>query len=127
MEKINNLSRGKACLGEKVKDSEGNIGTITNYELTNQKKARLEVTYEDGTSHWREKYAVERGQFRKPYFDDIEDLLNTGEWRYIPGYEGRYIINKNYRIIIKIIFIHLSNYFRIHIFHLFCNFISYSK
>ena len=95
MEKINNLSRGKACLGERVKDSEGNVGTITNYELNNHKKARLEITYEDGTSHWREKYAVERGQFRKPYFDDIEDLLNTGEWRYIPGYEDRYIINKN--------------------------------
>lgn len=95
MEKINNLSRGKACLGERVKDSEGNVGTITDYELSNHKKARLEITYEDGTSHWREKYAVERGQFRKPYFDDIDDLLNTGEWRYIPGYEGRYIINKN--------------------------------
>lgn len=95
MEKINNLSRGKACLGEKVKDSENNVGTITNYELANHKKARLEITYEDGTSHWREKYYVERGQFRKPYFDDIEDLLNSGQWQYIPGYEGRYIINKN--------------------------------
>ena len=95
MKKINNLSRGKACLGEKVRDSEGNIGTITNYELRNGKKGFLEIAYEDGTSHWREKYAVERGQFRKPYFDNIEDLLNGGEWRYIPGYEGKYIINKN--------------------------------
>jgi hypothetical protein len=95
MEKINNLSRGKACLGEKVSDSEGNIGTITNYELRNGKKGFVEITYEDGTSHWREKYAVERGIFKKPYFDDIEELLNTGEWKYIPGYEGRYIINKN--------------------------------
>ena len=95
MEKINNLSRGKACLGEKVRDSEGNIGTIINYELRNGKKGFLEIVYDDGTSHWREKYAVERGQFRKPYFDDIEELLNTGEWRYIPGYEGRYIINKD--------------------------------
>lgn len=95
MEKINNLSRGKACLGEKISDSEGNIGTITNYELRNGKKGFVEITYEDGTSHWREKYAVERGIFKKPYFDDIEELLNTGEWKYIPGYEGRYIINKN--------------------------------
>ena len=95
MEKINNLSRGKACLGEKVSDSEGNIGTITNYELRNGKKGFVEITYEDGTCHWREKYAVERGIFKKPYFDDIEELLNTGEWKYIPGYEGRYIINKN--------------------------------
>ena len=95
MEKINNLSRGKACLGEKVSDSEGNIGIITNYELRNGKKGFLEITYEDGTSHWREKYAVERGTFRKPYFDDIEELLNTGEWKYISGYEGKYIINKS--------------------------------
>lgn len=95
MEKINNLSRGKACLGEKVSDSEGNVGTITNYELRNGKKGFVEITYEDGTSHWREKYAVERGIFKKPYFDNIEELLNTGEWKYIPGYEGRYIINKN--------------------------------
>lgn len=95
MEKINNLSRGKACLGEKVSDSDGNIGIITNYELRNGKKGFVEITYEDGTSHWREKYAVERGIFKKPYFDDIEELLNTSEWRYIPGYEGRYIINKN--------------------------------
>ena len=94
MEKINNLSRGKTCLGEKVSDSEGNIGTITNYELRNGKKGFLEITYEDGMSHWREKYAVERGSFRKPYFDDIDNLLNTNEWKYIPGYEGRYIINK---------------------------------
>ena len=68
MEKINNLSRGKACLGEKVRDSEGNIGTIINYELRNGKKGFVEITYEDGTSHWREKYAVERGIFKKPYF-----------------------------------------------------------
>lgn len=95
MEKINNLSRGKACLGEKISDSEGNVGTITNYELRNGKKGFVEITYEDGTSHWREKYAVERGIFKKPYFDDIEELLNMGEWKYIPGYEGRYIINKN--------------------------------
>ena len=95
MEKINNLPRGKACLGEKVSDSEGNLGTITNYELRNGKKGFVEITYEDGTSHWREKYAVERGTFRKPYFDDIDNLLNTNEWKYIPGYEGRYIINKN--------------------------------
>ena len=95
MEKINNLSRGKACLGEKVTDSEGNVGTITNYELRNGKKGVVEITYEDGTSHWREKYAVERGTFRKPYFDDIEELLNTGEWKYISGYEGKYIISKS--------------------------------
>lgn len=95
MKKINVLSRGKACLGEKVSDSEGNIGIITNYELRNGKKGFLEITYKDGTSHWREKYAIEHGIFKKPYFDDIEELLNTSEWKYIPEYEGRYIINKN--------------------------------
>jgi hypothetical protein len=95
MSKINNLSRGKACLGEKVKDSEGNIGTITNYELRNGRKGFVEITYEDDTSHWRDKYAVERRAFKKPYVDDIDNLLNTNEWKYIPGYEGRYIINKS--------------------------------
>jgi hypothetical protein len=95
MKKINNLSRGKACLGEKIRDSEGNVGIITDYEMRNGKKASVEITYEDNTSHWREKYAVECGAFRKPYFDDIDDLLNTNEWKYIPGYEGRYIINKS--------------------------------
>lgn len=95
MEKVNILSKGKKCLGEKVKDNSGNLGVITDYFLVDGKKAKVQITYQDGTSQIREKYAVERGSFQKPFLDETEKLLKTDEWDYIPGFNNHYIINKN--------------------------------
>lgn len=95
MEKVNILSKGKKCLGEEVKDNSGNLGIITDYFLTDGKKAKVQITYQDGTSQIREKYAVERGSFQKPFLDKTEELLKTGEWSYIPDFNNHYIINKN--------------------------------
>ena len=81
--------------GEKVKDNSGNLGVITDYFLVDGKKAKVQITYQDGTSQIREKYAVERGSFQKPFLDETEKLLKTGEWDYIPDFNSHYIINKN--------------------------------
>lgn len=95
MEKVNILSKGKKCLGEEVKDNSGNLGIITDYFLVDGKKAKVQITYQDGTSQIREKHAVEKGSFQKPFLDKTEELLKTGEWSYIPGFNNHYIINKN--------------------------------
>lgn len=91
---INNLNKGKACIGQEVFDSEGNRGIIIDFFVENKKKSKVTIQYDDGTSHTREKYSVQKGTFRKPYLDNIEDDLSSGEWRYIPGFNNHYIISK---------------------------------
>ena len=91
---INQLNKGKACIGQIVYDSENNKGTIIDFFIENSKKSKVTIQYEDGTQHTREKYAVQKGAFKKPYFDDIEFCLQS-DWRYISGFNNRYIISKN--------------------------------
>ena len=91
---INQLNKGKACIGQTVYDNENNKGTIIDFFVENSKKSKVVIRYEDGTQHIREKYAVQKGTFRKPYLDDIEFCLQSG-WQYISGFNNRYIISKN--------------------------------
>lgn len=91
---INQLNKGKACIGQIVYDSENNKGIIIDFFVENSKKSKVTIQYEDGTQHVREKYAVQKGTFKKPYFDDIEFCLQS-DWRYISGFNNRYIISKN--------------------------------
>ena len=91
---INQLNKGKACIGQIVYDSENNKGTIIDFFVENSKKSKVIIQYEDGTQHIREKYAVQKGTFKKPYFDDIEFCLQS-DWQYISGFNNRYIISKN--------------------------------
>ena len=91
---VNQLNKGKACVGQTVYDSENNKGIIIDFFVENSKKSKVVVQYEDGTQHVREKYAVQKGTFRKPCIDDIESCLQSG-WRYISGFNNRYIISKN--------------------------------
>lgn len=91
---INQLNKGKACIGQIVYDSENNKGTIIDFFVEDSKKSKVIIQYEDGTQHIREKYAVQKGAFKKPYFDDIESCLQSG-WRYISGFNNRYIISKS--------------------------------
>lgn len=95
MDKVNNLKVGKKCLGETVIDCNGEKGIITDYFLVNGKKSKIEITYEDGTKQIREKCAVERGTFQKPYVDESERLLQTDDWNYIPNFNNHYIISKS--------------------------------
>ena len=37
---------------------------------------------------------MQKGAFRKPYLDDIEKCLKSGNWDYIPNFNNRYIISK---------------------------------
>ena len=91
---INQLNKGRACIGQIVYDSENNKGTIIDFFVENSKKSKVTIQYEDGTQHVREKYAVQKGTFKKPYFDDIEFCLQS-DWRYISGFNNRYIISKS--------------------------------
>lgn len=91
---INQLNKGRACIGQIVYDSENNKGIIIDFFVENSKKSKVTIQYEDGTQHVREKYAVQKGTFKKPYFDDIEFCLQS-DWRYIPGFNNRYIISKS--------------------------------
>ena len=91
---VNQLNKGKACIGQTVYDSENNKGIIIDFFVENSKKSKVVIQYEDGTQHVREKYAVQKGTFKKPYIDDIESCLQSG-WRYISGFNNRYIISKN--------------------------------
>ena len=91
---INQLNKGRACIGQIVYDSENNKGIIIDFFVENSKKSKVIIQYEDGTQHIREKYAVQKGMFKKPYFDDIEFCLQS-DWQYISGFNNRYIISKN--------------------------------
>ena len=90
----NKLEKGKACIGQKVIDTDGNEGVITDFFVEGGKKSKVVISYSDGTIQTREKYAVQKGTFRKPYFDDIEQCLSSGQWKYISGFNNRYIISK---------------------------------
>lgn len=90
----NKLEKGKACIGQKVIDTDGNEGTIVDFFVEGGKKSKVVINYPDGTSQTREKYAVQKGTFRKPYLDDIETCLLSGNWKYIPNFNNRYIISK---------------------------------
>lgn len=90
----NELKKGKACIGQTVIDSEGNEGIITDFFIENGKRSKVVINYSDGTSQTREKYSVQKGAFRKPYLDDIDECLSSNDWKYIPGFNSRYIINK---------------------------------
>ena len=94
----NKLNKGKDCIGQIVYDSEGNKGIIINFFVENSKKSKVTIQYEDGTQHTREKYAVQKGIFKKPYLDDIAICLQTGQWKYIPNFNDRYIISKEGQI-----------------------------
>ena len=94
---LNELKQGKNCIGQEVFDSEGNKGIITDFFVEGGKKSKVVIQYEDGTSHIREKYAVQKGTFKKPYLDDIDECLNNG-WKYIEGFNQQYIINKEGQI-----------------------------
>lgn len=89
----NNLNKGKNCIGQTVIDSEGNQGIIIDFFIEGGKKSKVVIQYPDGTSHIREKYAVSKGTFKKPYIDDIDECLQSQNWRYIPGFNNRYIIS----------------------------------
>ena len=91
---INQLNKGRACIGQIVYDSENNKGIIIDFFVENSKKSKVTIQYEDGTQHIREKCAVQKGTFKKPYFDDIEFCLQS-DWRYISGFNNRYIINRS--------------------------------
>ena len=93
----NVLKKGKDCIGQQVCDSEGNKGLIIDFFVENGKKSKVVIQYEDGTSHTREKYAVQRGTFKKPYLDDIDKCLEQG-WKYIEGFNHQYIISKEGQI-----------------------------
>ena len=94
----NKLNKGKDCIGQTVYDSEGNKGIIIDFFIENSKKSKVVIQYEDGTRHIREKYAVQKGAFKKPYLDDIETCLQSGQWKYIPNFNNRYIISKEGQI-----------------------------
>ena len=94
----NKLEKGKKCIGQKVIDTDGNEGIIIDFFVENGKKSKVIIKYLDGTEHIREKHAVQKGSFRKPYLDDIEQCLKTTDWKYIPGFNQRYIISKTGQI-----------------------------
>ena len=91
--KKNELKKGAQCIGQEVFDTDGNKGIITNFYVVNGKKSKVTIEYEDGTVQDREKYAVEHGTFRKPYLDDIDQCIDSGNWKYIPGFNQKYIIS----------------------------------
>ena len=91
---LNQLNKGAACIGQIVFDSEGNQGTIIDFFVENGKKSKVVIKYSDGTSHAREKYYVQQGKFRKPYLDDIDEKISSGDWDYIPNFNNHYIISK---------------------------------
>ena len=82
---LNELKQGKNCIGQEVFDSEGNKGIIADFFVEGSKKSKVVIQYEDGTSHIREKYAVQKGTFKKPYLDDIDKCL-ANDWKYIEGF-----------------------------------------
>ena len=90
----NQLNKGNECIGQVVYDSENNKGVIIDFFVENGKKSKVVIKYEDGMEQVREKYAVQKGKFKKPYLDDIDECLATKEWLYIPNFNNRYIINK---------------------------------
>lgn len=90
----NELKKGKDCIGQSVVDCDNNTGVIIDFFVENGKKSKVVIQYPDGTEQTREKYAVQKGAFRKPYLDDIDNNILTDEWRYIPGFNNRYIINR---------------------------------
>lgn len=90
----NQLEKGKKCIGQDVYDCQGNHGIIIDFFVENGNKSKVTIQYDDGTSNTREKYAVQHGKFQKPYKDDIEECLLSGEWAYIPTFNNRYIISK---------------------------------
>ena len=94
----NKLNKGKNCIGQIVYDSEDNKGIIIDFFIENSKKSKVVIQYEDGTQHIREKYAVQKGIFKKPYLDDIATRLQTEQWKYIPNFNNRYIISKEGQI-----------------------------
>lgn len=89
----NNLKKGKNCIGQKVIDTDGNEGIITDF-YTEGKNSKVCIEYSDGTSQIRDKYAVKKGNFRKPYVDDIDECLASKKWKYIPKFNMRYIISE---------------------------------
>ena len=91
---INELKKGKECIGQQVIDTDGNAGIITDFFVENGKKSKVVIIYPDGTTQTREKYAVQQGKFRKPFYDDIDNKIKSGDWKYIPGFQNRYIISK---------------------------------
>lgn len=90
----NELRKGKDCIGQQVIDTDGNVGIIQDFFTENGKKSKIVISYPDGTLQIREKYAVQQGKFRKPFYDDIDDKIASGEWKYIPGFNNRYIISR---------------------------------
>lgn len=94
----NELKKGKDCIGQIVYDCSNNKGIITDFFVENGKKSKIVITYEDGTQQTREKYAVQKGSFKKPYVDDIEECLKSQDWQYIPNFNNRYIISKKGQI-----------------------------
>ena len=90
----NELKKGKDCIGQSVIDSDGNVGIIQDFFVENGKKSKVTIAYSDGTIQTREKYSVQQGKFRKPFYDDINDKIASGEWKYIPGFNNHYIISK---------------------------------
>lgn len=92
---LNDLKKGKDCVGQDVYDVDGNHGVITKFWVENGSQSKVLILYDDGMESIREKYSVKKGSFRKPYKDDIKDCLNSGEWAYIPGFNNQYIISKN--------------------------------
>lgn len=90
----NELKKGKNCIGQIVFDCDNNQGEIVDFFVENGKKSKVIIKYTDGTEQVREKYAVQQGAFKKPYLDTIEKDLQSGNWRYIPSFNQRYIISK---------------------------------
>jgi hypothetical protein len=93
----NQLKRGKECIGQEVYDCNNEKGIIID-QHTDGKKSIVTIQYEDGVEQIREKYYVSKEKFKKPYKDTIEENLLSGEWKYIPGFNNRYIINKEGKI-----------------------------
>ncbi len=90
----NELKKGKDCIGQIIFDCDDNQGEIIDFFVENGKKSKVVIKYTDGTEQIREKYAVQQGTFKKPYLDTIENDLQSGNWRYIPSFNQRYIISK---------------------------------
>lgn len=90
----NNLNYGKQCIGQEVFDCNNNKGIIIDQYTINGKKSVVVIKYEDGTEQIREKFSVKEGKFQKPFYDNIQEHLNSGNWKYIPNFNNRYIMSK---------------------------------
>lgn len=90
----NELKYGKQCIGQIVFDCDNNQGLIIDQYTINGKKSVVVIQYKDGTQQIREKFFVKEGKFQKPFYDNIEEHLQSGDWKYIPNFNNRYIISK---------------------------------